>query len=782
MNFGRAAAPLLALYLACFACPAAARSVEGDPVPTDRWMEIDLYWFDPIDPTSSADKFWTRYAPLFRRVTGYKGIVLSIGLTANYILTYSGDPDQEIALPSTKGQELGHAISGQLEGDDAMRQQAWKARFATATVAPHSVAYGRWTYRDLRKLTDAIRKRAASEGIRDFRVASFAVGQDGSYGDPMPFARTHPEAFTVWRERAPGALASSSHLDPANSLRANPRPLGGLPAGVPEGLPVHALFAAQWGAVSKAAGLDGIMLRDSFSFPRAYTRYGPFGASVPDRATADRMTRGLAALIRGAKQANPKTLIMMYSTAATATSDWRANGIDLEAIAREGYLDIFVDQSWAGAWGEVGVRQQTYWNAPILGWTYQLAYMLQHAAVLAGSEVRHYPLIETFDAWESWDTIHTAPDRLRWGIWAFSHAGVKTPDGLRMPAGAYISWGNHGAALLNEGDVAFLARELNAAAIDASRTTDISGPTIVYSREAMAAQMADPPIAGDLRDRTDEQVGSIIKWPLPILSATRAEWLPKVKSDLFLFGATKGMSPAQVQTVTDMAVRGQPMAFFGSVAGAIDPGLSGLLGVSTTPHKPAQQDRILRAVMGPAANSLAVTGASRSFSAPPTQTRNTAPPESIVYAFNDSTGLALALNGKLNLSLWDPVPIADYWYRPLRDLMYGEPAPHILASATLNRQLAQRGAISAAVTDVQHTGTVAAWTLIGGRRRILAANLEEGLRDDAERSRTLRLKLPTGWPECRDVEVGSDPSAVLQAREALTIKLKPQGSVLLSCR
>ena len=70
-----------------------------------------------------------------------------------------------------------------------------------------------------------------------------------------------------------------------------------------------------------------------------------------------------------------------------------------------------------GAWNEVGIREGSFWNAPTKGWTYQLAYMLMHAAILADTKVRHYPLVETFDAWESWDVIHSAPERLRWGIW-----------------------------------------------------------------------------------------------------------------------------------------------------------------------------------------------------------------------------------------------------------------------------------------------------------------------------------------------------------------------------
>ena len=61
---------------------------------------------------------------------------------------------------------------------------------------------------------------------------------------------------------------------------------------------------------------------------------------------------------------------MMYSNAASAYSDWRSNGFDLEGIAREGFLDVWVDQTWAGAWNEVGVRYDSFWNNPTLGWTY----------------------------------------------------------------------------------------------------------------------------------------------------------------------------------------------------------------------------------------------------------------------------------------------------------------------------------------------------------------------------------------------------------------------------
>ena len=754
-----------------------AQAAEAGRPAADRWIEIDLYWFDRADVARSADAFWTRYAPLYRGVSGYKGVVLCIGLTPDYILSFSGDMDQPIPLPETSDQEVGFSLHGQLAGDTAQRQKAWRERFSARATAPPSISYGRWTYRDLRRLTDALRARARREGVDDFRVASLTVGVGQAYNFKMPFVRRHPEAFTAWAKPDPESLTGGSFLDPANVLHADAQPLAAYPRGVPEKEPVHAVFGAQWGALAKAAGLEGIMLRDAFSFPRPETRYGPFGATVADAAAAERMTSGLAALIRETKAAAPKTLVMMWSSAATAVADWRANGIDLERIAREGSLDIFVDESWGGAWGEVGVREGTFWNAPILGWTYQLGYMLEHAAVLADTRVRRYPLIETFDAWESWDTIHTAPERLRWAIWAYSHAGAKTPRGLRLPEGAYISWGNHGYDLLDAKSVAWLAAELNAAAADAAQTVDVSGPTLVYSRAAMAGQMTRLKSWSDPRDLTDEQVGSIVKWPVPILSSTRAEWLPKVRSDLFVFGATTDMPADQLAATTALAKQGQPMAFFGATSGGTDPALAAMLGVSTAPHAPRVSDVNLRASPGPA--WPAGLGHAGAFDAPPPATRVNAPTGAVVYGFADSAGLVLDQAGGHNLSLWDPAPIQDFWYRPLRDLMNGDPTPFAVAAATLDGQLAKAGALSADV-DLEQSGTVAAWTLRGGAVRLLAGNLEEGLRDDADRTRDLTLRPPRWWAAC-DWRPSWGLKAQVASGARIHLQLAAQGSALMTC-
>jgi hypothetical protein len=767
---------LFLLLLSALALAFSSTAFANPPGTDDRWLELDLYWFSAEQPERSAATFWDRYRLLFADVRGYRGVVLNVGFSPNYIMEFSGNLDQQIALPKGAGQEIGARLTGPLLGDTAQRQQAWRDRFRAHDNAAARVGYGPWTYGGLKRLAAALRSEGARRGVSDFRVATLTVGQDGAYGEKASFAIAHPEAWTQWSELAPGALASSSHFDPNARLRADATRRAGFPSGWPADTPLSRAFALQWGALSRSVGLDGIMLRDSFSFPRAYTRYGPWGPSVPDAATAERTTAGLARLIRESKQANPRALIMMYSTAATATSDWRANGIDLESIAAEGFLDIFVDQTWAGAWNEVGVRQQTFWNAPILGWTYQLAYLMQHAAVLAKSKVRHYYLTEAFDAWESWDTLHTAPERVRWGIWAFSHVAVKTPRGLKMPAGSYVSWGNHGQELLSEQDVAFLARELREAARDAAETREVFGPTVVYSRAAMAGQLAALSPKFDARDRIDEQVGSLIKWPLPIMSITRMEWLDEVQSDLFVFGASTGGGRDQEAALARLTARGQPMAFFGGFNNGIDPAALKLAGASAAPHRHPQQDPLLRATAD--LSGLPVANVAAGFDAKPTAMRNTASGAKVIYSFGESAALIRRKDARGDVVLWDPAPLSDYWFRPLRDNMNGSPAPYVLAAATLTAQLADAGKVRARTIDERQTGAFGAWRGADGRIRLLFGNLEEGLRDDGDLTRRLSIALPDAWRPGRWTDAWSGRDA-RTADQTLTVELAPYASRLL---
>src|SRR5687767_189831 len=222
------------------------------------------------------------------------------------------------------------------------------------------------------------------------------------------------------------------------------------------------------------------------------------------------------------------------------------------------------------------------------------------------------------------------------------------------------------------------------------------------------------------------------------------------------------------------------MAFFGAFDGAIHPAFLRLASVTVAPHSPPQQDRSLRATRGGAALGT-TANIPVSFDSPPTRSRATAQAETVVYAFGDAAALTLNRRGERNVALWDPVPLMDYWYRPLRDLMNNTPAPFALAAATLNRQLAHADAFRAEIVDLEQSGTVGAWRTREGTIHILAGNLEEGLRDDADRSRRLQLRLPANW-DGLDWHSAWGGEAARSSTDTLNLYLPPQDSVLIEAR
>lgn len=550
----------------------------SDMADADRWLEIDLYWFDKDHIRDSAAAFLQRVAPLYAGLSGWRGVILNVGWLIDYIAEWSGDPDQLIPLLKDAQQQPWSKVEGLLTGDTEQRMRQWRARFAHP-VTELKRDYQAWTYGDLKTLASELRAIAAQRyGVKGLKVGSLVLDWRSIYGSkPHIFGTEHPEAYRT------------GTIDYTADLHADSRRYAAFPSGVHEGTPIREFFGRQWGALSKAVGLNAIVLRDSFLFKGVYTRgWGPQGAVPADPVAAARWSKAVADFVRDTKLGNPKALVIAYSNAASAISDWRVNCVDFEALANEGSLDAFIDQTWAGAWNEVGVRDGDFWNLPILGWTFQLATVLIHAAVLAKTKVRHYVLTETFDAWESWDIIHTAPERLRWGVWAYHHAAVKTPSGLKMPRGTYVSWMNQGKRLLSPGDVAWLAENINGAVTDARRTAEVYGPTLVYCRDAIKWEMRNAPAVFE-KEWIDEQAGCLIKWGTPILSVTRSEWLAEVKLDMPILSTPDHLPEDQVRAIERIVHEGRPLAIFGSPAGGVDPTLSRMLGITTKEANPRRE-------------------------------------------------------------------------------------------------------------------------------------------------------------------------------------------------
>lgn len=737
------------------------------PMKTDRWLEIDLYWFEHQNMEKSVNQFWDRFYPLLEGVDGWKGVILNVGWISDYILEWKGDLNEQIRLPKSMKKWPWFKDEGQFTGNTIDRMKLWKDRFNNAD-SPQVINYEAWTYADLKKLSYLIRKVASSKyKLSDIKVGSLVLGWESIYGgDKSVFTKAHPD---IYLNNTPNFLAR---------LSSDSGKFGAFPGGIPEGTPFTEFFGKQWGHLSKAVGLDAIILRDSFLGVGIYSRTGPYGKTAPpDPEKVKSWSNATADLVKQTKISNPGALVIGYSNGASAVADWRVNCFDLESIAREGYLDAWIDQTWAGAWNEVGQRPEPFWNYPFLGWTYQLSYMLGHAAVLADTKVHHYFLTETFDAWESWDIIHNARERLRWGIWAYSHATVKKPDGLKMPAGSYISWCNQGKRLLSEDDVKFLAETSNAAIQDSKETTKIFGPTLVYCRSAMEWQSLNKPDK-TIGEWIDEQAGTLMKWSVPILSITRSEYLPQVESDMFIFQTPVHLKEAEKKNISQILESDKPVAVFASPAGGLDKDISGILGVSTsdTTINDLKYIGTLNYQTNGIYNSLPNTFP---VFQPFTNNKFKEGVEIIYSVFNSPSLGYNKLNGK-NLIYWSPpefynnLPNVPLYGESLSlDQRLGSPTPYVLTARLINEAMKLSGFISTDNIEQYQPVNLSMWQLKDGSYRIMAGNLEEGINHTSDLSVQTTLTLPDSEKSSKISEVVEiwNGEKIIAGNKKLTISL-----------
>jgi hypothetical protein len=712
-----------------------AKGFSKTPVSADRWLEIDLYWFDKQNIEKSADTFWSRFSPLVDGLNGWKGVILNVGWISDYILEWQGDLTREIKLPENMKKHPGFSDEGYLAGSTTEALILWKKRFSDPDKF-EVVNYDKWSYKDLKKLVQAIKdvgiKKYKLNGIK---VGTLVLGWESIYsGNKSSFGGKHPNIF---KNDAPNFVAR---------LSADREIYGAYPHGIPESTPFTEFFGKQWGDLSKALNLDVLVLRDSYLGTGVYSRRGPFGQTASkDPAQVAEWSKATSDLVKQVKTSNPEALVIGYSSAASAVADWRVNCFDLEAIAKEGYLDGWIDQTWAGAWNEVAQRPEEFWNRPTLGWTYQLSYMLVHGAVLANTKAHHYFLTETFDAWESWDVIHNAKERLRWAIWAYSHAAVKTPSGLKMPSGNYISWCNKGKDLLSEEDVRFLAETSNEAMNDANNTRKVFGPTIVYCRSAMEWQSENKP-AESIKEWIDEQAGTLMKWSVPIMSVTRSEYLPHVESDMFVFQTPVHLQPAEKGNIINILKSGKPAAVFGSPAGGLDKDISALLGISTkdsiiTPARfigtfEYRTDKITSSL--PNTFPLFQPFTMNKFSEG----------TDMIYSTANSPCLGLNQTEGKQIMFWDPPEFSDNLpsgtgdYGESLDQVLGSPVPFVATARVFNELMKKNNFMSTDQVLEYQPVSIAAWQTSDGVIKILTGNLEEGINHYSDKSVHASLNLP----------------------------------------
>ena len=121
--------------------------------------------------------------------------------------------------------------------------------------------------------------------------------------------------------------------------------------------------------------------------------------------------------------------------------------------------------------------------------------------------------------------MHQVPGKLTWGAWAFAHAGALTPGGPAPERrGVRLVAQQRGMELLSDDDVTFVAGLLDRAETSAATLEKVYGPVLVYHRQSMARLATTSP-DDQVGEWIDDQAGLLMKWGVPVLAATRTEWL-----------------------------------------------------------------------------------------------------------------------------------------------------------------------------------------------------------------------------------------------------------------
>ena len=273
----------------------------------------------------------------------------------------------------------------------------------------------------------------------------------------------------------------------------------------------------------------------------------------------------------------------------------------------------------------------------------------------------------------------------------------------------------------------------------------------------------------------DEQAASVIKWPVPILSATRVEWIPQVQSDLFVLQTPSHLSAPHLESIEQLIRKGQPVAIFGGSEG-IDATLLHLAGLRAGATPAPAPSQLCKATGQDQALVKNATIAFNTYCYP--ENVSASAEARVFYTANGSPRLTLDTTGGKRVTVWNPPDLRSMGAKPLSEIWGNTGAPYALAAGVLNDLLKQNTALHAEEIDLLQTMNVAAWRTKDGALRILAGNLEEGLRDDADFARHATLALPKSWPSANWKNAWTGRTFSLK-NNGLDIDLKQAESVLL---
>jgi hypothetical protein len=301
-------------------------------------------------------------------------------------------------------------------------------------------------------------------------------------------------------------------------------------------------------------------------------------------------------------------------------------------------------------------------------------------------------------------------------MWAWSHAAVVTPDGLEVPDGTYISWmSDRHLKLLDADAVGFVATELDRAEADANQMVSVGGPLLVFDRRAIeAVHRADP--TGSFGEHIEDAVALALKWGLPVLAATAADWL----------GAIDHHDGAVVQLGTDLNSTKTPTLVVGR-ADVVDPRFLARLGVAS--QKGAVRDRGFRREVVAGSCQSSTGWAHLGGDAHVDVERS-----DDVLVTVDGWPSMVASGGD---AWWQPPDLSDPANPLLPRSQYGSVASAIVAARWWSRQ---PGDVVVEPLPVHEPITVQ-WWATSTDRTLLVGNLETGWIGDSRTPRTVSLTI-----------------------------------------
>ncbi|MCD9025698.1 hypothetical protein [Cohnella silvisoli] len=498
------------------------------------WTEMDLYWFQGGEIDDKVKELFDRLTPLWtREPDARKGLSLCVGWLYDSVLY-------------------------------------WNGRLDDCVATCQSPTYEPWTYYRIKELIAAVKREASLRNISQFNVGLILLGGEtmtynaeltcegwsgrteevkerAHYNIEGKWFYEHPE---IDRERYGIFYFGSKVLVPTNETVCKlEEPTFG------------EYFADKLCDMCRNTGIDAVILRDSVFTP-AYSRGNRNRYMKPE--DIQDLNTSFIDLFARIKSQLPGFIIIGYDSGTSSMEEWRSHGFDLEQVANSGYLDLWITQTWASAW-------QDYWPAHSMGYSFQLSNLLVNLAMLANTPCKHMFLIETFDAWEPWDSIHQYPSKVAWEIWAYSHATLRL-SGKRsaLSAGCYISWMNRGHEMIPDDTIQYLCTTMNESAADLLRNPVPGGPCLVYHRKGLQHLMNQPE-KYSRGEEMDDWVSMLQKYGIPVLSITRSEWLDGVEADAYIFPAPACIDDTLGAVLLKKMNAGNPILFTGQ---------AGLLGES----------------------------------------------------------------------------------------------------------------------------------------------------------------------------------------------------------